>query len=199
MALETSLLKQMKQLSQFTPEQIDNLLGQLATEADQNAQSDDETVRREGDKKWRRSINLMLLTMWIEHKSTRKGLISIAAKTKEIDGILQSFAAGGEVEAPAPVPQRMPPVGGNGIQPATGQVLGADGTPITDPAQIDAERMMDDVLGPRPGSVAPRQVQRAAGPPAAASGPVMGADGSLITDPAQIEAERMMDDVLGPR
>jgi hypothetical protein len=91
--------------------------------------------------------------------------------------------------------------------------MGADGTPITDMAQLQAEEMMDAAAGPRGSDPMPAPEPAAAPPPesprvrmpprggmrvtpqgAPVNGGVrLGADGQPITDPQQLAAEELMD------
>lgn len=192
MALTKDLIKQMQNLAAFSPEELDSMLQTLAsTDADA----------------WRQSVNLIILTLWTEHSATRRGVRSVGRNLKEFQDTLMAAVAGGPpaeeaVEAPTAPPsmQSAAVVGGSNET-----LYGADGSPITDAAQIEAEQLMNSVVGP-PGQTAPapKPQQRRGGrspgrgqAPAAPASPIIGADGSVITDPQQIEAERLMNEVLG--
>ncbi len=118
---------------------------------------------------WRQGTNLILLTLW--------------ARTTNILKMLQEAVA--------------TQTGTNGTAPAAPQepVMGADGAPITDPDQLEAERMMNASAGPR-GGVPPGPAPKSR---PAAPAVRTGADGQPITDPAQLEAENILDQVAGPR
>jgi hypothetical protein len=95
--------------------------------------------------------------------------------------------------------------------PGASVPVGADGEPVTDPAQLEAEALMNAAAGPHPATAPqanPQSGRARRRPTTAVRGPAsvvpmqqpgqqlqprMGADGKLITDPAQLEAEAIMD------
>lgn len=184
MALTSDNMQAMKTLSAMTPSQISEMLTHLAAQADQDEQSADEATRLNAAKTWRQAINIVLLTLWTEHKGTRNGVKGMVKKVGGIEGILAMIANDGEVPASASA--------GAGAMPSgpvmTAPPLDSFGQPITDPQQAEAERIADEVLGPRGGSPPPQQRQ---------GGNVTSAhiDGTPITDPGLLEAEA----ILGPR
>jgi hypothetical protein len=170
---------QMKQIARFSPDQVDAMLQQLAA-TDANT--------------WRQSMNLLILTMFAELMKTR------ALVWKHHKLIAAAEAAAGSGDAGAAAEPRLPgapPAAVVGGMPANGGVrLGADGQPITDPTQLQAEALLDAATGTAaPAAGAPRAVVGA--PPAANGRQRFGADGQPITDPAQLEAESIMDQALG--
>ncbi len=181
--LNADTIAQMKKLSKFTPAQVDAMLQDL--------------VSKDADT-WRNAINILVLTLWTLHGNTRKGV-------EKLGDVISRFAEGGAGAEGAQAAAGAGPTAPAGPPAATvgGPVIGADGAPITDPAQIEAERIMNAAAGPSAG--APSATAPAPGaaraPRASANGggaPIIGADGQPITDPAQIEAERIMNETVGP-
>jgi len=177
MSLNADTIKVMRQIAKLEPSQIELMLRELEE-------------RDVGE--WRKALNSVVLTLWTEHYATRKAV-------NRIMKVLQEATQGEAAPASAPTNG----AGTNGTaQPAGESVMGADGAPITDPAQIEAEKMMNAAAGHRPGTApppaggAPRLRQTAVGAQPVGESRT-GADGRPITDPAQLEAERLMDEAAG--
>lgn len=187
MALTPEVIQQLKTLSKFDPKQIDEMLQSLVGE---------------DTDKWRNAVNLLLLTLWTEHTRTRQ---YASASINRIRKILESAVSAepDEQVMPATAPPSMQSHAPTGAEDT---LIGADGQPITDPGQIEAERMMAAASGvplqTAAGPVAPTSRQQPGRRPrgraqTAASEPIIGANGQQITDPEQIKAELIMRQTLG--
>ncbi len=147
-------------------DEVKNLLANIANESPELLTATQNTILLELYQRFER--------LEADYLKTRIRLVKLR------DFVKAQLGAPAESVEGAPAPT-MPPRGG--------VRLGADGQPITDPAQLAAEEAMDAAAGTSsaaPAASAPRR-----------GGTRVGADGQPITDPSQLAAEEAMDAAMG--
>lgn len=198
MALDPELVQKLRILARCKPEMVAQQLTQLAT-------TDPE--------QWRLAINTFILTMWIKISSAAAAAAEAKAGVTAFNKMLEVLGAQAGAQEPA-IPPGMPGrpaapqvAGPLPLQPG-GVRIGGDGTPITDPAQLAAEAMMDQAMGIAPPQGAPPGMPGRPVVPGPQGGPLpprpaggrldhsVGADGQPNT-PEQQRAEQILDEAMG--
>jgi len=166
----------------LTPEQADTLLRNVGVE---------------DPKRWMAAINTLLLDLFRQHATTRKGAKKLADEVKEFrlffEGLRKQFGAeNGAEEAAGPDPSTPDaPVADEAVQVPT---VGADGTPL-DAAQAAVEAAMNAAAGPHPADAPQQSAPKASRRGRRSAAPTE----QMAPEDVQAAVEAQMDEAAGPR